>query len=269
MATERRASERSRSSFLRSSKSAASRAGNSAGPVLSANAAWCSSVSSEATKFSAAAPVSASMRRTPEATALSDDDLEEADIAGAAHMRAAAQLDRVMAVAGLRVAFVAHAHDAHLVAVFLAEEGERPLLHRAVGRHQPGRDLGILADAGVDRRARPPPDPQAPTRADGRSRNAAGRARPASLSASHADRGGGATPDAADGSPSDWRAARRAGAASIRSSTTSPSLSTPCVTLPRWANNSPARFWVSETWNSPPLAENIAPVSPIWPPDSA
>ncbi len=53
-------------------------------------------------------------------------------------------------MAGLRVAFVAHGDDAHLVAVFLAEERERPLLDRAVGRHQPGRDLGVLADAGVD-----------------------------------------------------------------------------------------------------------------------
>ena len=50
----------------------------------------------------------------------------------------------------LTVLLAAHGDDADLLAVFLAEEGERALLHRLVGGHQPGRDLGIAADAPID-----------------------------------------------------------------------------------------------------------------------
>ena len=76
------------------------------------------------------------MRRTPEATALSLDDLEQADIAGAPHMRAAAELDGI-SVAGLALA-VAHAHrdDADLIAVFLAEQRQRAFGDGLVRRHQ-------------------------------------------------------------------------------------------------------------------------------------
>ena len=50
---------------------------------MSVAAASCSSASSRSTWASAAAPVSASMRRTPDANGAFRDDLEEADIAGA------------------------------------------------------------------------------------------------------------------------------------------------------------------------------------------
>ena len=46
------------------------------------------------------------------------DDLEQADVAGAAHVRAAAELDRL----------AADRHDAHLVAVLLAEDRDRAAL---------------------------------------------------------------------------------------------------------------------------------------------
>ena len=48
------------------------------------------------------------------------------------------------------VAILAHRDDAHLVAVFLAEQRHRAGVDRALGRHQPRRHLGVLADAGVD-----------------------------------------------------------------------------------------------------------------------
>src|SRR6185437_14550644 len=75
------------------------------------------------------------------------DDLRKADIAGAADMSAAAELDREGALYGLVGA--AHGDDAHLLAVFLAEERERARLDRAVRRHEAGRHLAIGADAGV------------------------------------------------------------------------------------------------------------------------
>ena len=64
------------------------------------------------------------------------DDLEQADIAGAAHMGAAAQLDRIGVLRlGARLA-LAHADDADLFAVFLAEQRQRALGDRLVGTHQ-------------------------------------------------------------------------------------------------------------------------------------
>ena len=60
------------------------------------------------------APVTASMRRRLEPIDALADDLDQADVAGGAHVRAAAQLDRA---AGLE-----HADD---VAVLVAEEGDR------------------------------------------------------------------------------------------------------------------------------------------------
>ncbi len=51
--------------------------------------------------------------------------------------------------AGLVAVRLAHRHDAHLVAVFLAEQRHRAVFHRRLRRHQPRGDLGVLADAGV------------------------------------------------------------------------------------------------------------------------
>ncbi len=70
------------------------------------------------------------------------DDLEIADVAGAADMRAAAQLDRIRRL----VAFSGtHRDDAHLLAVFLAEQRHRTQFDRGVRRHQPRRHLAVLA----------------------------------------------------------------------------------------------------------------------------
>ena len=56
------------------------------------------------------------------------DDLEQADIAGAADMGAAAQLDRIGSrIAVGRAVCAAHRHDTDLLAVFLAEQRERAL----------------------------------------------------------------------------------------------------------------------------------------------
>ena len=50
----------------------------------------------------------------------------------------------------------AHADHPHLVAIFLAEQRHRAFVHRRVGRHQPGGDLGVLADPAF---TRSPPTP--------------------------------------------------------------------------------------------------------------
>ena len=66
------ASASSRSSRLRSSTRAATRAGTSSGALLSAAAASRSRESRSFSHWRAASPVSASIRRTPEDTALSE-----------------------------------------------------------------------------------------------------------------------------------------------------------------------------------------------------
>jgi hypothetical protein len=66
-------------------------------------------------------PVTASTRRTPAATPPSARDLEDADVAGARHVRAAAQLARG-----------ADVQHTHLVAVFLAEQHHGAGLLRVV-----------------------------------------------------------------------------------------------------------------------------------------
>ncbi len=65
-------------------------------------------------------------------------------------MRAAAELDRVGIARPLAVGVHAHADDAHLIAVFLAEQSERTLGDGLVGRHQVGLDGRVLEDHGVD-----------------------------------------------------------------------------------------------------------------------
>ena len=110
----------SRASRLFSSCSAPTRATSSPGRALSAaGQAARARRDGAGTPCSDSRPVIASMRRTPAATPLSDDDGEEADVAGGADVRAAAQLQ----------AEARDRHDAHLVAVLLAEQ-----------RHRAGRD---------------------------------------------------------------------------------------------------------------------------------
>ena len=79
------------------------------------------------------------------------DDAEQRDVAGAADMGAAAQLDRV----GLAVLALAHRDDADLVAVLLAEQRHGPGADRVVARHDPHRGLVVAAQEvvhlGLDR----------------------------------------------------------------------------------------------------------------------
>ena len=79
------------------------------------------------------------------------DDLEQPDIAGAAHMGPAAQLDRIGPLLALGGAPLSRTHrdDADLVAVFLAEQGHRAGGYRLVGRHQPRRNRLVRADLRV------------------------------------------------------------------------------------------------------------------------
>ena len=67
------------------------------------------------------------------------DDLEQADVAGALHVRAAAQL-----------AARADVEDADLVAVLLAEQHHRAELLRLVDRHHARVGRVVLEDLGVD-----------------------------------------------------------------------------------------------------------------------
>ena len=69
------------------------------------------------------------------------EDREDADVAQAAHMRAAAKLDGVGLVA---IKIAAHGEHAHFVAIFLAEQRFRARLDRLIGRHQARGDVGVL-----------------------------------------------------------------------------------------------------------------------------
>src|SRR5690606_27415733 len=68
------------------------------------------------------------------------DDLEETDIAGAAHVRAAAKLHRE----------IAEAKHADLVGVFVAEERERTRRDRLVVRHHADVGVDVAPDLVVD-----------------------------------------------------------------------------------------------------------------------
>ena len=77
-------------------------------------------------------------------------DAEQPDIAGAFHVGAAAELDRIGCVRPVLV--IAHGDDTHLLAVLLAEERERAGVDRFVGAHQAGDQRRVLADQPVDLR---------------------------------------------------------------------------------------------------------------------
>ena len=122
----RRASASSRSSLRRSSIRLATRAGSSRRRGLAAPAPPGAAAPPRATTCaSAAAPVSASMRRTPEATALSDTILKR-PISPVRRTcvppHSSTENGRARAV---DLDVLAHRDDAHLVAVFLAEQRER------------------------------------------------------------------------------------------------------------------------------------------------
>ena len=73
------------------------------------------------------------------------DARDQPDIAGAPHMRAAAQFHRpAERVAAAAVRILAHRDHANLVAVFLAEQSPRAGSPRVVERHQPRRHRRVL-----------------------------------------------------------------------------------------------------------------------------
>ena len=74
------------------------------------------------------------MRRTPAATPLSSVIDEQADVAGGADVRAAAQLH----------AEARDRHDAHAIAVLLAEQRHRARRDRLLGRLHLGLTTGVL-----------------------------------------------------------------------------------------------------------------------------
>ena len=192
---------------------------------------------------------SASMRRTPAATALSPTTADETDVAGAPHMGAAAKLDRPSH--GVAAA-LAHGDDAHLVAVFLAEQRARAGLR---SRRRPPSAAWSPARSAARRRWRCPRPARSPAPSsawDGRNRSAAGRARPASPSAPRGRRAPGAAPRAGGGSPNDSRGWRCGAHDRPRARAASPTLSVPSSTTPEWTNTSPAFFCVSVTANRTP-----------------
>ena len=79
------------------------------------------------------------MRRTPAETPPSDDDLEQADVTGARHVRAAAQFGRGLA----------HAQHAHAIAVLLAEQRHRAEIQRFLHVHVVHFGRMVVADFGV------------------------------------------------------------------------------------------------------------------------
>ena len=80
------------------------------------------------------------MRRTPAATPLSCVIDEQADVAGRAHVRAAAQLH----------AEARNRHDADAVAVLLAEQRHRAGRDRLLGRSHLGLHRRVAIDLLVD-----------------------------------------------------------------------------------------------------------------------
>ena len=115
------------------------------------------------------------MRRMPAATPLSPIDLEEADVAGARDVRAAAQLARR-----------ADVEHAHFVAVLLAEQHHRAGLLRLVDRHHARLRRGVVEHLGVDDLLDAADLARRSSARCARSRSASCRGRPASPSAARA-----------------------------------------------------------------------------------
>ncbi|MGY4377625.1 hypothetical protein ACVWZ3_005264 [Bradyrhizobium sp. i1.3.6] len=85
------------------------------------------------------------MRRTPEATALSPGQRDQADVAGALHMGAAAELDGPAERVGAALPRgPAHRDDADLVAILFAEQRARAGLARFIDSHHACRDFVVL-----------------------------------------------------------------------------------------------------------------------------
>ncbi len=145
MASFLRASDSSRSRRLRSSIRWASRAGNSSsGALSSADAAFASSPTWRAA-LRAVVPVKRLDAAHARRHACLRRHRDQPDVAGAPHMRAAAQLDRpAHGIAAGLLRIVTHGDHAHLVAVFLAEQRARAGCDGVVDRHQPRGDGRVL-----------------------------------------------------------------------------------------------------------------------------
>ena len=76
-------------------------------------------------------------------------DLEQADIAGAPHMGAAAKLDGISVISLRARRALTHADDTDLFAIFLTEQRKRAFGDRLVGAHQMRLHGGVLQYHGV------------------------------------------------------------------------------------------------------------------------
>ena len=160
-------------------------------PLLASLTAWFAALR-------AALPVSASIRRTPAATPLSETR-DQADVAGAPHMRAAAQLDRpAERVAASPSPIATTRTSSPYFSPNSARAPEARASSSAIRRVVTGEFCSTIVVGDVldllDLLG-------ASSAWDARSRSAAGRARPASPSARRDRRAPGAAPRAADASP--------------------------------------------------------------------
>ena len=209
------------------------------------------------------------MRRTPEATALSLTILSRPISPVRRDMGAAAQLDGISVAGALALGVDAHADDAHLIAIFLAEQRQRAFGDGLVGRHEMGLDRRVLHDHGVDQILDPPDlvmghrllvreieseppglDQRALLRHMGPEHLAQRLMQEMGRGVMRAGRRAARMVDL------EQRPRRRL---SARPVSTTPS-----------CRNSPCSFFcVSPTANFAPLAPESVPRSPTWPPDSA
>ncbi len=210
---------------------------------------------------SAAAPVTASMRRMPLPMERSETMMKPPTWPDRAAVGAATQLEAVVAL---------DPDGAHLLAVLLVEERVRTAVDGLLHGHHLGH-----ARAGP-RGPRPGPRPGSPA---ARHRSAPGRtgSRSGDSRAPRASRPGART------GPTALRMARWSRCVAVwlrivwarRSASTTartawPTATRPC-SVPRWTIRPPTGRWVSSTVNSSSsvAASRIWPVSPTWPPRSA
>ena len=153
MASSRRSCATSLASARRSPRRVRTRSGTSSGLVLRSPATAASSAAL-AQMREGRRPGQRLDPAHPGARRALTGDGEGADIPGAPHMRAAAELDRIgLAIGALaRPIERAHRHDPDLVAVFLAKERLRTERAGIVGRHDPRLDGAVLANERVDLR---------------------------------------------------------------------------------------------------------------------
>ena len=169
-------------------------------------------------------------------------------------MRAAAQFERIDRPAGA-MGIAAHRHDAHFIAIFLAEQRHGAFGDRLIDAHQARGDRVILLDDFIgdclDLRAISSAligllcEKSKRKRSGSTSEPFCATWLPSDLA--QAPRAGDASPNDAAGCPS--------GAHDRRSSSTaSPGLSAPFSRAPKWTMRSPTRFCVSVTRNTAPSA---------------